>query len=108
MLGIGWPNRGSLMAPHSPFASGFSEIALRDVVAVDAQPAAVVPGARHRVGHRVDRIAQVRVAAGQTLRQDVAAQVDLERGLPGAEQVVDGAEPWRNVVPAQVVVLPET
>ena len=90
--------------PALPVRQRIQEIALRDVVAVDAQPATVVPRSGHQVGHRVDRIAQVRVVAGQTLGQDVAAQVDLEGRLPAAEQVVDGPEPWGNVVPAQVIV----
>ena len=74
-------------------------VALRDVVTVDAEPAAVVPGPvrRLREARRTSRVHQ-RVAILVVRALQILADVDLQRGLAGAKDVVRRAHARRDVV----------
>ena len=96
------PNRRSEIGAALAVGQRVQQIALRDVVAVDAQAA--------RSFHdRVTVLARIENTLPTVLSpaSDVAAEVDLERGLAVAEQVVDRRDPRRQVLPVVPVVLRE-
>ena len=69
---------------------GIHQIALRHVVVVDAEAAAIAPGPGglcHQPGDRVHR----RVPSLVGRRREIFADVHLQRGLPVSEQIVGGA-----------------
>ena len=87
--------------PRTALAVGnrIHEVALRDVVAIDAEPAAIVPCAVGRLceTRRTSRVHQ-RVAVLVVRALQILADVDLQRGLAVAKDVVRRARAGRDVV----------
>src|SRR5262245_4800619 len=78
------------------------KIALRDVVGVDSQSAAIVPGA---IRGRSEREHRIRIAAEsiERLSQEVLVERDLQRGLAVAEQIVGERAAIGKVLPRDIV-----
>jgi hypothetical protein len=92
------------MRPHSPFAAGL--IAVGNVVAVarvtDWERGRIVPRARRVRCDPPPRL-QIGVAIARSQRGQVLAEVDLDRRLAVAEQVVGSGHTRGDVLPMDLV-----